>query len=95
MLSLLVGLSATGAGWAHHFVLLIGYAILMGRFLYGLPRIGPRRAPCPALPGLPALRPVRPLATLAPPRRLPALAAPRALPALAPPPAFPALTPPR
>jgi hypothetical protein len=33
MLSLLIGLSTTGAGWAHHFVLMIGYAIVVGRYL--------------------------------------------------------------
>jgi hypothetical protein len=35
MLSLLIGLTTTGAGWAHQFVLMIGYAILIGRYLYG------------------------------------------------------------
>jgi hypothetical protein len=43
MLSLLVAASTTGAGWAHHFVLMIGYAILVGRWLYG-------RAPAPHAP---------------------------------------------
>jgi hypothetical protein len=33
MLSLLIGLATTGAGWAHHFVLMIGYAIVVGRYL--------------------------------------------------------------
>ena len=33
MLSLLIGLATTGAGWAHHFVLMIGYAIIVGRYL--------------------------------------------------------------
>jgi hypothetical protein len=34
MLSLLIAASTTGAGWAHHFVLMIGYAIVIGRWLY-------------------------------------------------------------
>jgi hypothetical protein len=34
MLSLLIAASTTGAGWAHHFVLMIGYAIVVGRWLY-------------------------------------------------------------
>ncbi len=34
MLSLLISLSTTGAGWAHHFVLMIGYAIIVGRYLH-------------------------------------------------------------
>jgi hypothetical protein len=33
MLSLLIAASTTGAGWAHHFVLMIGYAIVVGRSL--------------------------------------------------------------
>jgi hypothetical protein len=33
MLSLLIAASTTGAGWAHHFVLMIGYAIVVGRWL--------------------------------------------------------------
>jgi hypothetical protein len=33
MLSLLIAASTTGAGWAHHFVLMIGYAIVVGRCL--------------------------------------------------------------
>jgi hypothetical protein len=33
MLSLLIAASTTGAGWAHHFVLMIGYAIVVGRHL--------------------------------------------------------------
>jgi hypothetical protein len=33
MLSLLISLSTTGAGWAHHFVLMIGYAVVVGRYL--------------------------------------------------------------
>ena len=37
MLSLLIGLSTTGAGWAHHFVLMIGYAIIVGRYLRAQP----------------------------------------------------------
>jgi hypothetical protein len=48
MLSLLIGLATTGAGWAHHFVLMIGYAIIVGRYLRArrlvalrLPRIRP------------------------------------------------------
>ncbi|MGH6898928.1 MAG: hypothetical protein ACREJ5_20665 [Geminicoccaceae bacterium] len=35
MLSLLIALCTTGAGWAHHVVLMIGYAIVVGRFLQG------------------------------------------------------------
>ncbi len=33
MLSLLISLSTTGAGWAHHCVLMIGYAVIVGRYL--------------------------------------------------------------
>jgi hypothetical protein len=33
MLSLLIALTTTGAGWAHHIVLMIGYAIVVGRYL--------------------------------------------------------------
>jgi hypothetical protein len=33
MLSLLVALSTTGSGWAHHFALMIGYAVVVGRHL--------------------------------------------------------------
>jgi hypothetical protein len=33
MLSLLIALATTGAGWAHHVVLMIGYAIVVGRYL--------------------------------------------------------------
>jgi hypothetical protein len=33
MLSLLIALVTTGAGWAHHVVLMIGYAIVVGRYL--------------------------------------------------------------
>jgi hypothetical protein len=43
MLSLLIGLSTTGAGWAHHFVLMIGYAILVGRYLRRQQALAPRR----------------------------------------------------
>jgi hypothetical protein len=44
MLSLLLALCTTGAGWAHHVVLMIGYAIVVGRFvqnhqLLRLPRL--------------------------------------------------------
>jgi hypothetical protein len=35
MLSLLIAFCTTGAGWAHHVVLMIGYAIVVGRFLQG------------------------------------------------------------
>jgi hypothetical protein len=69
MLSLLIGLSTTGAGWAHHFVLMIGYAILLGRHLCGQPEAVPRLA----FTALPALTP-RPRA--APPVRATAPAAP-------------------
>jgi hypothetical protein len=41
MLSLVLAATTTGAGWAHHFVLMIGYAIVVGRWLYG------RRQPAP------------------------------------------------
>ena len=37
MLSLLIAASTTGAGWAHHFVLMSGYAIVVGRWLYARP----------------------------------------------------------
>jgi hypothetical protein len=42
MLSLLIGLSTTGAGWAHQFVLMIGYAILVGRYLRNHQALAPR-----------------------------------------------------
>jgi hypothetical protein len=46
MLSLTVALLTTGAGWAHHFVLMIGYAILAGRYLLAeQPRAVRRPAP--------------------------------------------------
>jgi hypothetical protein len=41
MLSLLIAASTTGAGWAHHFVLMIGYAIVIGRWLYVRPQVEP------------------------------------------------------
>ena len=41
MLSLLIAASTTGAGWAHHFVLMIGYAIVVGRWLYARPQLEP------------------------------------------------------
>jgi hypothetical protein len=41
MLSLLIAASTTGAGWAHHFVLMIGYAIVIGRWLYARPQLEP------------------------------------------------------
>jgi hypothetical protein len=43
MLSLLIAASTTGAGWAHHFVLMIGYAIVVGRWLYARPPLEPAR----------------------------------------------------
>jgi hypothetical protein len=43
MLSLLIAASTTGAGWAHHFVLMSGYAIVVGRWLYARPLELPRR----------------------------------------------------
>jgi hypothetical protein len=49
MLSLLIAASATGAGWAHHFVLMIGYAIVVGRWLYERGSPEPAAAPRPAL----------------------------------------------
>jgi hypothetical protein len=65
MLSLLIGLSTTGAGWAHHFVLMIGYAILIGRYL----RAQPARRPLPALtPPRSGAWPARAAAPAAPPR---------------------------
>ncbi len=41
LLSLLIGLATTGAGWAHHFVLMIGYAIIVGRYLRAQRLIAP------------------------------------------------------
>jgi hypothetical protein len=41
MLSLLIAASTTGAGWAHHFVLMIGYAIVVGRWLHAGPQLEP------------------------------------------------------
>lgn len=57
MLSLLIALSTTGAGWAHHFVLMIGYAIIVGRYLQaqgtlGLPQVR-RPLSVPATPLIP------------------------------------------
>jgi hypothetical protein len=71
MLSLLIGLTTTGAGWAHQFVLMIGYAILIGRYLYGQRAPGPRRvaSAMPALiPPRSAAWPARAIAPAAPPR---------------------------
>jgi hypothetical protein len=73
MVSLLIAASTTGAGWAHHFVLMIGYAIVVGRCLLErtpleqpeqsesrlLPFIRPRSA---VLPAPVAPREARPLA---------------------------------
>jgi hypothetical protein len=42
MVSLLIGLATTGAGWAHHFVLMIGYAIVVGRYLRAQRSVAPR-----------------------------------------------------
>ena len=42
MVSLLIGLATTGAGWAHHFVLMIGYAIVVGRYLRAVRPAAPR-----------------------------------------------------
>jgi hypothetical protein len=54
MLSLLIALCTTGAGWAHHVVLMMGYAIVVGRFLQGQELLGlPRRKsvwPAPIIP---------------------------------------------
>jgi hypothetical protein len=63
MLSFLIALCTTGAGWAHHVVLMIGYAIVVGRFLQGQ-----------RLLRLPRLRivwrpPLTPLRSAAPPAR--------------------------
>ena len=44
MMSLTIALLTTGAGWAHHFVLMIGYAILAGRYLLSEGRRAPRPA---------------------------------------------------
>ncbi|HEX2478620.1 MAG TPA: hypothetical protein VHK45_05030, partial [Geminicoccaceae bacterium] len=70
MLSLLIAASTTGAGWAHHFVLMIGYAIVVGRCLLERaplerpePRLLPltrRRSAVPPAPAAP--REARPLA---------------------------------
>jgi hypothetical protein len=70
MLSLLIAASTTGAGWAHHFVLMIGYAIVVGRCL---------------LEGAPLERPQPRLLPLTRRRSavLPAPAAPREAPPLA------------
>lgn len=69
MLSLVIALMTTGAGWAHHFVLMIGYAILVGRYLHShelAPRLSPARlrrlirprsTPWPAPGRRPAVRP--------------------------------------
>jgi hypothetical protein len=52
MLSLLIAASTTGAGWAHHFVLMTGYAIVVGRWLYQRPPASlPHPRPAMALPG--------------------------------------------
>ena len=71
MLGLLIALAASGAGWAHHFVLLIGYAIIVGRYLLAeralalnlsrrqLRRLIRRRSGAPALPGRLAAAPLR------------------------------------
>jgi hypothetical protein len=45
MLSLLIAASTTGAGWAHHFVLMIGYAIVVGRWLYARRPLEPPAPP--------------------------------------------------
>jgi hypothetical protein len=63
MLSFLIALCTTGAGWAHHVVLMIGYAIVVGRFLQSQ-----------RLLRLPRLRivwrpPLTPLRSAAPPAR--------------------------
>jgi hypothetical protein len=44
MMSLTIALLTTGAGWAHHFVLMIGYAILAGRYLLAEGRSAARPA---------------------------------------------------
>ena len=51
MLSLLIALATTGAGWAHHFVLMIGYAIIVGRYLRAR-RLVTLRLLWPSLPAL-------------------------------------------
>ena len=51
LLSLLIGLATTGAGWAHHFVLMIGYAIVVGRYLRA-ERLVALRLPRVRLPAL-------------------------------------------
>jgi hypothetical protein len=54
MLSLLIALCTTGAGWAHHVVLMIGYAIVVGRFLLGQELLGlPRRKSVRSAPVIP------------------------------------------
>jgi hypothetical protein len=47
MMSLTIALLTTGAGWAHHFVLMIGYAILVGRYLLSESRRPARRSAAP------------------------------------------------
>jgi hypothetical protein len=55
MVSLLIGLATTGAGWAHHFVLMIGYAIVVGRYLRAQRSVAPL-LPRPRLGALIQLR---------------------------------------
>ena len=70
MLAVLIMLATTGAGWAHQSVLMIGYAILVGRYLLARerkarPRTEDRPAPTP--PPRPA-RPPAETPAAAPPR---------------------------
>jgi hypothetical protein len=71
MLAIILVLAATGAGWAHQSVLLIGYAVLVGRYLNAREqahRAVARRAariirpPTAVPPGLARLRAARPRA---------------------------------
>ena len=73
MLSLLIGLATTGAGWAHHFVLMIGYAIVVGRYLRG----GAAGRAAPAA-GAARRRFIRPRSAARPARGRPPAARPRA-----------------
>ncbi len=54
MLAILMMLTATGAGWSHQTVLIVGYAILVGRYL--LARERARRPLTPPLRPAPGRR---------------------------------------
>jgi len=55
MLGVALALVATGAGWAHHVVLLIGYAIVVGRYIHHRPA-ATRPEPAPLLGPIPLRR---------------------------------------